>query len=488
MTGRALVLAGGGIRVAWQTGVVQALDEAGLTFDHGDGTSGGIFTLGMLLCGLEPAEMAERWRSLDVRGFMSLLPARAYLRSPTNWAAFGGAQGVRRRVLPHLGIDVGTVRRATAMTGAFNVADFAAKQCVAIPHTEIDEDRLVAGVSLAGVMPAVRHAGRMWTDAVWIKDANLTETVRRGCTELWVVWCIGNTPRWGTGALEQYVHMIEMSATGGLLSELEWIADLNARRRAGEPVLGSTDPVLVHLIKPPLPLPLDPDFVAGRIDAETLIAMGYRDALRYLEHAEPGGIPVDDDRSRLTATQTPARSLGARVVLRAGGRLDPGGYAECTLVVEADDLAALEADPGAAVPGVGGFQHPQAGYRPFATTSVELAGTGSARALHANAGLTLHGAAHTLRIVVPLPAGDWSAARTHRWHLTGPDGSLVGSGTGRMSLRQALHALTSFEPSGAHDLADRWRAVRLTRRVLRHGGRSLDRPAAEPAAELGQRR
>ena len=31
---------------------MQALDEAGLRFQHGDGTSGGIFTLGMLLSGM----------------------------------------------------------------------------------------------------------------------------------------------------------------------------------------------------------------------------------------------------------------------------------------------------------------------------------------------------------------------------------------------------------------------------------------------------
>ncbi len=41
---RSLVLAGGGMRVAWQAGVVKALHDAGLTFDHVDGTSGGIMT------------------------------------------------------------------------------------------------------------------------------------------------------------------------------------------------------------------------------------------------------------------------------------------------------------------------------------------------------------------------------------------------------------------------------------------------------------
>ena len=84
------------------------------------------------------------------------------------------------------------------MTGTFNVADFDSKICVAIPHDEIDLDRMIAGVSLPIFLPAVQSGGRTWTDAVWIKDANLLEAVRRGCTELWLIWCIGNTPLWGT--------------------------------------------------------------------------------------------------------------------------------------------------------------------------------------------------------------------------------------------------------------------------------------------------
>ena len=51
---RSLVLAGGGMRVAWQTGVVRALTEYGLDFQHIDGTSGGILTTGMLLSGQQP--------------------------------------------------------------------------------------------------------------------------------------------------------------------------------------------------------------------------------------------------------------------------------------------------------------------------------------------------------------------------------------------------------------------------------------------------
>jgi hypothetical protein len=73
--------------------------------------------------------------------------------------------------------------------------------------------------------------------------------------------------------------MIEMSADGGLNEEL---AHLRAQ-------LGTELPAL-HVIKPEYPLPLDPDFYLGRIDANALIATGYRDAKRYLAQRTEAGV------------------------------------------------------------------------------------------------------------------------------------------------------------------------------------------------------
>ena len=73
-TKRSLVLAGGGMRVAWQAGVVKALTEEGLEFQHVDGTSGGILTAGMMLSGVSPDEMCTRWSGVDVKDFGSALP------------------------------------------------------------------------------------------------------------------------------------------------------------------------------------------------------------------------------------------------------------------------------------------------------------------------------------------------------------------------------------------------------------------------------
>jgi predicted acylesterase/phospholipase RssA len=275
---RSLILAGGGMRVAYQAGVLLALEEEGLTFFHADGTSGGTINLAMLLSGLSPAEMCERWRTLNVHDFVSFLRLKRYLRGFA-WPSFGGATGLKGKVYPHLGVDVARIRGARGIEGTFNVCDYTEKTNRAVPHREIDEDFLVAGVSLPMLMPAVARDAKTFLDSVWIKDANPSEAVRRGAEELWLVWCIGNTSRYRDGAFNQYVHMIEMSANGGLFEEL---AHLHAE-------LGDARPVL-HVIKPEYPLPLDPEFYFGRINATALVAMGYRDAKRYLAGRAEGGV------------------------------------------------------------------------------------------------------------------------------------------------------------------------------------------------------
>jgi predicted acylesterase/phospholipase RssA len=276
---RALVLAGGGMRVAYQAGVLRAFAEDGLTFFHGDGASGGTINLAMLLSGLTAEEMCERWATLDVKDFVSLLPLRRYLRGPSQ-LAYGDADGLVQKVFPHLGIDIERIRAAQGMEGTFNVVDYGSKTNHAIPHTELDLDLLVAGVSLPMMLPPVAARGRLWTDAVWIKDANLLEAARRGAEELWLVWCIGNTNVYRRGLLNQYVHMIELSANGSVAEELE-------RIEAGP------NPPALHVVKPEFPIPLDPDLFLGRISARSLTAMGYRDSRRYLDTRTEAGVARD---------------------------------------------------------------------------------------------------------------------------------------------------------------------------------------------------
>ena len=62
-SGRALILAGGGLKVAFQAGVLQVwLDEAKQTFSHANGASGGTFNLAMYCQHMSGTQIADNWR------------------------------------------------------------------------------------------------------------------------------------------------------------------------------------------------------------------------------------------------------------------------------------------------------------------------------------------------------------------------------------------------------------------------------------------
>jgi hypothetical protein len=339
---RSLVLAGGGMRVAWQAGVLRALGEAGIGFHHGDATSGGVFNLAMLLSGLSPAEMCERWAALPTRDFVSLLALPKYLRSP-RWPGLASATGIDEKVFPKLGIDVDRIHAARGLDGTFNVCDFRRKVSVAIPHDEIARELLVAGVSLPALMPAVAHGDGLWLDAVWIRDANPLEGVRRGSDEIWLAWCIGNSGVYRDGTFRQYVHMIETAANGSLFGELDRIRELNERIAAGDAPDGRTSPVRLHVIRPELPIPLDPDYFLGRIDGETLVAIGYRDAWRYLRSRSPEGVALGPQATRMGDG---GPGVGFRVRLAGRATIDGvEGPLELRLAVEIGELARFIAEP-----------------------------------------------------------------------------------------------------------------------------------------------
>ncbi len=452
---RSLILAGGGMRVAWQAGAVLALEQAGVAFAHVDGTSGGIMNAAMVLSGLTGAQMCQRWSTLDVRHFTSLLRVTDYLKGPTNLVSVGDADGITDKVFPHLGIDVEAVRACHHPEGSFNVCNFNTKTVEAIPHDQVDLDLLVAGMSLPIFMPPVVKDGVTWTDAVWIKDANLLEAVRRGSRELWLLWCIGNTAAYGAGPFEQYVHMIEMSANGAVIGELGQIADHNRARPA---------PVVVHVVKPEYPLPLDPDLYLGRITASTLVAMGYRDARAYLSAMGAAGVALDH-----TATQMREPPLGIRFRERCRGELAGQGV-ELDLTVEVRDLRAFAADPskGQAVAG-----------------TLVRAGQATAYLYDGSFAVTAPGPETTLitytarfddggrpvRLVARTRLHDdpgldlWPDLTTVELTVQ-EDGGREQTGTARLSLADVRRLVASIEPTGAHDLGDRARAVATVGRVL----------------------
>ena len=193
----------------------------------------------MLLSGRLPEEMCDRWRTLRVKDFVSFVSPEKYLRA-WNMEAMGDADGILEHVFPHLGINVDAIRSSTGMEGTFNVCDFTRKTNEAIPHTRVDRDLLVAGISLPIFMPPVRKDGTLYLDSVWIQDANLLEAVRRGANELWVLWCIGNTPTLPARRVPPVRPHDRAERQRRPLRAAGAVQELNARILAGEHVPGHT--------------------------------------------------------------------------------------------------------------------------------------------------------------------------------------------------------------------------------------------------------
>jgi len=472
---RSLILAGGGMRVAYQAGVLRALSEAGLSFAHADGTSGGTINLAMLLSGLSPVEMCDRWRTLQVKEFVSFMPGQDYLKA-WNLQAFGDARGVRQGVFPHLGIDIEKIRAAQGIEGTFNVCNYTRKTSDVISHRQIDLDLLVAGISLPIYMPPVAKDGCLYLDSVWIKDANLMEAVRRGAEELWVVWCIGNINQYKNGIFNQYVHMIELSANGHLFEEFRLINEINARIRNGETVYGHTRPIRLHLIKPKYPLPLDPDFYRGRIDAATLIDIGYSDAQQYLQGMTPDGLAFEPDVTKMLDEGV---GVSFRLSMSGGvalGLADPiegaatGAEFSLHLAVDVHDLPSFMQDPehaavvhghlsfapyGDNVPAKGGvFKLIPPGDRSGTKliicelgfyhdgTDFYLAGRGEIRG-EASSGL----------------AKDACVFEVQLRQGTGQDGPVVGAGILRMGLSDLMQLVSSLHATNAGSASEEVRTL-----------------------------
>ena len=232
MAKRALMLAGGGMKVGFQAGVLQVwLDEAGLKFDHADGASGGCFNLAMYCQGMTGKQIADNWRNLDpflpvdlnVDGLVRFLNAPSLL----TYDRF------RERVLPFWGIDFAKIQ-AGARLGTFNLFNFSKKRLDIVTSDRLTEDHLIAAVSLPMWFPPVKLAGDTCLDAVYITDANLEEAIRRGADEIWAIWTVSTRDEWRDGFVNHYFQIIETAADTHFFTMWERIAENNRRIAAGQ--------------------------------------------------------------------------------------------------------------------------------------------------------------------------------------------------------------------------------------------------------------
>jgi hypothetical protein len=220
---RALILAGGGLKVAFQAGVLQVwLDEAGQQFHLADGASGGVFNLAMWCTGKTGTEIADAWRQTNPLDFVSV--------NPRPWVAVSSLERFRRKVLPTWGIDWQNIERPNA---TFNVYNFSRHELQTRRPDQMNDEWLLACVSLPMWFPPVRIDGDLYIDSVYATDANLEAAIHSGANELWVMWTVSKRGRWRNGFVNQYFQIIENAAVWRLKDVKRRIEASNAAISAG---------------------------------------------------------------------------------------------------------------------------------------------------------------------------------------------------------------------------------------------------------------
>ena len=229
---RSLILAGGGIKVSFQAGVLQVwLDEAGLTFDHVDGASGGVFNLAMMCQGMSGMQIANNWRNLNPKAGVSFNPA-TFLNLLYAESLFT-LDNYRKHVFPGWGLDWDKIR-ASNLNATFNVFNFSDKTLEVIEPRNMSEDMFCACVSLPMWFPPVRIDGKTYFDPVYLSDANIEEAIRRGADELWIIWTVSDKDEWQNGFVANYFQIIETVADGNYKAILKRVFANNDAIAAGQ--------------------------------------------------------------------------------------------------------------------------------------------------------------------------------------------------------------------------------------------------------------
>ncbi|WP_181811216.1 patatin-like phospholipase family protein [Streptomyces ipomoeae] len=342
---RSLLLAGGGVKVAFQAGVLQVwLDEAGLRFDHADGASGGTFNLAMLCQGMSGTEIADAWRRTSPASGVS--PNWRQFTRPGYLQSLFTLDAYRRTVFPGWGLDFDRVR-SSALEATFNVYNVTRQRLQVLPPKRMSEDFLAACVSLPMWFPPMRIDGETYMDPVYVTDANVEEAIDRGADEIWVIWTVSERGEWHRGFTAAYFQIIEAAANGAFRRIQDRIERNNADIAAG----GAGEfgrRIEVNVLAAEVPLHYLVGFGADRLHEAVnrgVLAARAWCAERKIPLAEPAPWPAPADplslrfTERLSGTVAPSAADGGALSAPGGAPLSLG------LDVSVDDLDRFLTDP-----------------------------------------------------------------------------------------------------------------------------------------------
>jgi predicted patatin/cPLA2 family phospholipase len=225
------MLAGGGLKIAFQAGVLQVwLDEAGLEFEHGDAVSAACFNLAMWAQRMTGTQIADHWRRFEPIAAVHV----DLLQLPRLFgaASFFTLDAFRKKFFREWGLDWKQIHDS-GREATFNVYNFSKHELRPVTATELTEDLLIAAASLPVWFPPVVIGGETYIDAVFNTATNLEEAIRRGADELWVIWTTSARGTWTEGFVGNFFGIFEATTNGGYKQMLARIAANNAAIEGG---------------------------------------------------------------------------------------------------------------------------------------------------------------------------------------------------------------------------------------------------------------
>ena len=362
---RSLILAGGGLKVGFQAGVLQVwLDEAGLEFDHADGASGGCLNLALYCEGRTGTEIADAWRNSEPLASVDmdlgdLLSARSLFT----------LDKFRERVLRSgWAIDWDRIR-ASDRTGTFNLCSFDRHELVVAENSAMDEDRLISSISLPMWFPPVEIDNENYVDSVYLTDGNLEEAIRRGADEIWAIWTVSRSGQWLDGFVNQYFQIIEIAANGRFFQTWRRIQENNrAISRGGTGEFGRH--IELRLIEAEVPvhylLNFSQDRMAEAVNAGVLAARQWCGehgiALRSQGPLVAGQAP--EERYGISFTEQMKGHATAGIDDPVSGETnDLRERASFELTIRVDDIEVFATDPRHAARATGWVDIPALGGR-----------------------------------------------------------------------------------------------------------------------------
>jgi predicted acylesterase/phospholipase RssA len=239
---RALIMAGGALKAAFQAGVLQVwLDEARtpdgrrLEFERADGASGGVFNLAMWCQGLTGRQIADNWRRTQPFRGVSL-NWRQWLPVPASIFTY---DGFRKHVLSGTWKLDWSAITSTERAASFNLFNVNRQQHQVRRPSQMDEAALLSAVTLPLWFPPVPLEDGAeeanYFDAVFATDANLEQAIEDGADEVWVIWTVSQRGRARPGLIREYFQMIEAIANSRVRAVIDRIERNNAALEEGKP-------------------------------------------------------------------------------------------------------------------------------------------------------------------------------------------------------------------------------------------------------------